>query len=116
MSLNVAGVIVVAHFQKNFDADVAERGEPHRAAVKDLDDVCAGFGHAFEQAGEHSGHAELARLTLLADRFVLGLAFDFDDPQGLALRRAEIESYIDERLRLRDAWNSLGDSRGARSA
>jgi hypothetical protein len=68
------------------------------------------------QAAEHAGEAELSRLTLLADRFVLGLAFDFDDPGGLALRRAELDAYVDERLRLREAWNSLGDSRNARSA
>jgi hypothetical protein len=68
------------------------------------------------RAAEHVGEAELARMTLLAERFVLGLAFDFDHPEGLALRREELDAYIDERLRLRDAWNSLGDAKSARSA
>jgi hypothetical protein len=60
-------------------------------------------------ATELVGHATLARLTLLGSSFVLGLAFDFEEPEGLALGRPELERYLAERKRLRDAWNSLAD-------
>jgi c-di-GMP-binding flagellar brake protein YcgR len=56
---------------------------------------------------ELAGHAALARLTLLGADFVLGLAFDFEEPGGLALHQAELERYIAERQRLREAWNAL---------
>ena len=58
---------------------------------------------------ELAGHATLARLTLLGAQFVLGLAFDFDEPGGLALQRPQLERFIAERQRLRDAWNSLAE-------
>ena len=54
-----------------------------------------------------SGYATLARLTLLADRFVLGLAFDLDDPEGFGATRHLLEGFVDERARLRAAWNTL---------
>jgi len=57
--------------------------------------------------GELAGHATVAHMTLLADRFVLGLAFDFEEPNGLALRRSDLERFVDERARLREAWNAL---------
>jgi hypothetical protein len=49
----------------------------------------------------------VARLTLLADRFVLGLAFDREDPEGLAPHVPAIERFVEERWRVRDAWNAL---------
>ena len=58
---------------------------------------------------ELAGHATLARLTLLGARFVLGLAFDFEEPGGLALQRRQLERFIAERRRLREAWNSLAE-------
>ena len=58
-------------------------------------------------AEELVGRATLARVTLLADRFVLGLAFDLDEPGGLAQRRSDLDRFVQERTRLRAAWNAL---------
>lgn len=52
MVVKVVGVVVVADLEEHFDADMAERGEPHCAAVEDFDDVGTGGGDGVEQAGE----------------------------------------------------------------
>ena len=58
MGLDVACVIVVSDFEKHFNADSAKWGEPHRAAMENLDDVGAGFGDLVEERGEHAGAVE----------------------------------------------------------
>ena len=58
MLLDIAAVVVVADFEEHFDADSAKWGEPHRAAMENLNDVGAGFGDLVEERGEHAGAVE----------------------------------------------------------
>src|SRR5687767_2660126 len=55
MAVNFASVLFVADFEKHFDSDATERGEPHGAAVINFDDVCPRFGNVVEQFGKHTG-------------------------------------------------------------
>lgn len=93
-------------------ADVSSDGVGFAVAAHELPPVDAGdtVGVAFTLPGvpgRIEGTATVARLTLLADRFVLGLAFDRDDPEGLAPHLPAIERFVEERWRVRDAWNAL---------
>ncbi len=53
------------------------------------------------------GHATLVRMTLLADRFVLGLAFDLGEHEGLGQQRGVLDRFVQDRAKLREAWNNL---------
>src|SRR6188474_2422109 len=54
MADHILSVVVVADFEQKLDTDAAKRCEPHRAAVKYLDDVGACLGDRVEGTGEHS--------------------------------------------------------------
>ena len=49
-----APVLFVAHFEKHFDSDSAQRREPHRAAMINFDDIGAGFRDVIQKISEHS--------------------------------------------------------------
>ena len=58
-------------------------------------------------SAELTGHGTLARITLLADRFVLGIAFDLDEPEGLGQHRGTLDRFVQDRAKLREAWNNM---------
>ena len=74
MSVNIAGVLLIANLKNHFDTDTAERRKPDGTLVIDLDDICAGFGHVIQHGGKRSRTIQHKKLhdhvTALADEYL----------------------------------------------